>query len=126
MSTSSRPVFPEERIHPIARERLAKDPDREIVREVEAAIAENDVVVVGMSLNPHPRKACKLLTERGIAHRYLEYGGYLGPWRRRNQLKMWTGWRTFPMIFVKGTFIGGASELAKLAESGELAKLLEA
>ena len=31
---------------------------------------------------------------------------------------------TFPMIFVKGTFVGGASDLAKLIETGELKRLL--
>ena len=40
--------------------------------------------------------------------------------RRRLALKMWTGWPTFPMVFVKGVLIGGASDLAKLIESGEL------
>jgi glutaredoxin-related protein len=35
-------------------------------------------------------------------------------------LKRWTGWPTIPMVFVKGVLIGGASDLAKLIESGEL------
>ena len=39
---------------------------------------------------------------------------------RRNALKMWCGWPTFPMVFVKGTLVGGADELQKLLESGEL------
>ena len=89
-------------------------------------IAENDVVVVGMAQNPNPRRACKLLRARGIPHRYLEYGSYLSLWRRRNALKMWTGWPTFPMVWVKGVFVGGASDLEKLAESGELATMLGA
>ena len=29
---------------------------------------------------------------------------------------MWTGWPTFPMVFVKGTLIGGADELEALVE----------
>lgn len=33
---------------------------------------------------------------------------------------MWTGWQTFPMVFVKGVLVGGASELDKLVKSGEL------
>jgi len=58
--------------------------------------------------------------DAGLAYKYLEYGSYLGEWRRRLALKMWTGWPTFPMVFVKGVLIGGASDLAKLIESGEL------
>ena len=37
---------------------------------------------------------------------------------------MWTGWPTFPMIFVDGVLIGGFEDLARLVESGELAKSL--
>jgi glutaredoxin-related protein len=117
-------IFPEDRIHPAIRTKIA-DNHRDIVEEVQKAIAENDVVVVGMAINPHPKKACKLLHERGIPFRYLEYGSYVNMWRRRNALKMWTGWPTFPMVWVKGTFVGGASDLAKLAQSGELDRMLK-
>jgi glutaredoxin-related protein len=37
---------------------------------------------------------------------------------------MWTGWPTFPMIFAKGVLIGGANDLERLIESGELARTL--
>ena len=79
-----------------------------------------------MAQNPMPRKARKLLDREQIGYKYLEYGSYLSDWRRRNALKMWTGWPTFPMVFVKGVLVGGASDLRKLIESGELARLLEA
>ncbi|MDZ4127718.1 MAG: glutaredoxin, partial [Hydrogenophaga sp.] len=39
-------------------------------------------------------------------------------------LKMWTGWPTFPMVFVGGMLIGGAAELQQLIVSGELKGLL--
>ena len=42
----------------------------------------------------------------------------------RNALKMWTGWPTLPMVFVKGTLIGGANETIALIESGELQRML--
>ena len=45
-------------------------------------------------------------------------------WRRRNALKMWSGWPTLPMVFVKGMLVGGADDLAKLIASGELKTLL--
>ena len=59
-------------------------------------------------------------TAAGVAYHYLEYGSYLSEWRRRNALKMWTGWPTFPMVFVKGTLVGGGKEIEALIESGEL------
>jgi monothiol glutaredoxin len=37
---------------------------------------------------------------------------------------MWTGWPTFPMVFVKGTLVGGASELQALIDKGELKGML--
>jgi len=84
------------------------------------------VVVVGMTMNPVPKKARKLLDAQRLPYKYLEYGSYLDTWRRRNALKMWTGWPTFPMIFVRGVLVGGASDLEKLVASGELAALLRA
>lgn len=118
-----RPILEESRLHPAIRETVARLHE-DIVREVQAAVASNDVVVVGMAQNPFPRKARKLLDAAGVAYRYLEYGSYFGDWRRRNALKMWTGWPTFPMVFVKGVLVGGASELKRLADSGELKRTL--
>ena len=116
-------ILDEARIHPAIRDAVAGS-NRDIVEEVSAAIATHDLVVVGMAQNPMPKKARKLLTEAGLAHHYLEYGSYLNSWRRRNALKLWSGWPTFPMVFVKGTLVGGADDLAKLMQSGELKKLL--
>ncbi|HJL15267.1 MAG TPA: glutaredoxin [Sandaracinaceae bacterium LLY-WYZ-13_1] len=114
-----RHILPEERIHPAIRETVASS-HRDIVDEVRAAIDREDVVVVGMAQNPHVKKARKLLKEKGIPFAYLEYGSYLGDWRRRNALKMWTGWPTFPMVFVKGTLVGGAADLKERIEAGEV------
>jgi monothiol glutaredoxin len=120
----ARPILPEDRIHPSLREKVANN-RVDIVKEVQDAVAANDVVIVGMAINPAPRKARKLLDAAGIPYKYMEYGSYFRQWRRRTALKMWTGWQTFPMIFVKGTFVGGASDLRKLLESGELQRLLD-
>ena len=115
----SRNILDEAHIHPAIRQAIS-DSQADIVNEVRTAVAANDVVVVGMAQNPFPKKARKLLERHGVAFKYLEYGNYLSEWRRRNALKMWTGWPTFPMIFV----IGGANDLQKLIDSGELAQLL--
>jgi glutaredoxin-related protein len=121
----TRPILDEARIHPAIREKVATN-RIDIVREVMDAVATNDVVVVGMGINPAPKKARRLLDAAKVPYKYIEYGSYLREWRRRTALKMWTGWQTFPMIFVKGVFIGGASDLEKLLESGELKKTLGA
>jgi glutaredoxin-related protein len=120
-----RSILDEDHIHPAIHATIASN-YADIVREVQAAIAVHDVVVVGMAQNPFPRKACKVLDARGIPYTYLEYGSYLSGWRRRTALKMWTGWPTFPMVFVKGVLVGGASNLAALIDSGELSRMLAA
>lgn len=96
----------------------------DLVEEVAKAVAENDVVVVGVSGLQPAKRARALLDAEQIPYKYLQYGSYFSGWRRRLALKMWMGWPTFPHIFIKGTFIGGASDLKKLQESGELKKLL--
>ena len=119
----SRSILDEDHLHPAIRDKIAGS-HKDIVQEVQSAIKANSVVVVGMKQNPMPRKARKALDAKGIPYRYLEYGSYFNTWRRRNALKMWTGWPTFPMIFVKGVLIGGANDLDKLIESGELSRML--
>ena len=118
-----RSILDEARIHPAIRDRIA-GLNADIVKEVQDAVAANAIVVVGMRQNPMPKKARRLLDAAGRPFKYLEYGSYLAEWRRRNALKMWTGWPTFPMVFVKGTLVGGADDLEKLIASGEFAKML--
>jgi monothiol glutaredoxin len=95
------------------------------VAEVQRAIAAHRVVVVGMAQNPWPKRARAALDAAGIAHHDLSYGSYLSQWRRRNALKMWTGWPTFPMVFVDGMLVGGAQDLKRLIASGELRTMLQ-
>jgi len=114
-----RPILEESRIHPAVRDKIANYRSN-IVKEVQDAIGANPVVVVGMRMNPWPRKARRMLDAAGIAYKYLEYGSYLGEWRKRLAIKMWTGWPTFPMVFVKGTLVGGAQDLERLIQKGDL------
>jgi hypothetical protein len=71
-----RPILDEAHIHPAIRDKVATN-RTSIVEEVMSAIATNDVVVVGMAINPAPRKARKLLAAAGIPCTYLEYGRIL-------------------------------------------------
>ena len=118
-----RAVLDEAHIHPAIRDRVAGH-HADTVQQVQRAVATHAVVVVGMSQNPFPRRARRALDAAGIAHHDLDYGSYLRGWRQRNALKLWTGWPTMPMVFVRGTLIGGADDLIKLIDSGELRHLL--
>ena len=118
-----RPILAEANIHPAIRETIVSH-HADIVKEVEAAMKAHPVVVVGMAQNPMPKRARQSLDQAGVAYQYLEYGSYFNNWRRRNALKNWTGWPTFPMIFVRGTLVGGADDVKRLIDSGELKKML--
>jgi monothiol glutaredoxin len=111
------------RIHPAIGQMVAAS-HADIVAEATAAIAANAIVIIGMAQNPFVRKARKMLDGFGTPYHYLEYGSYFSGWRRRTALKMWSGWSTFPMVFVQGVLVGGASQLQSLIDSGELARML--
>ena len=118
-----RQTLDESRLHPAIRDKVA-NLHADIVHNVQAAANSNPVLVVGMAGNPFVRRARKGLAAAAVAYHYLEYGSYLSRWRERNALKMWSGWPTLPMVFVKGNLIGGADDLQKLVATGELNRLL--
>ena len=117
----SRPILDESHIHPAIQAQIATA-HQDIVREVQQAIEKNELVVVGMAQNPAVTAVRKALDHAGFTPVYLEYGSYLSQWRRRNALKMWTGWPTFPMVFHKGILLGGKSDTKALLASGALTK----
>lgn len=118
-----RPILDETAIHPAIRSKTA-NLHRDLIEQVQSALGTHPVVVVGMSGNPFVAKARKVLAGAGVPHEYLEYGSYFSQWRRRNVLKMWTGWPTFPMVFVRGVLVGGGEDLDRLIASSELKALL--
>jgi monothiol glutaredoxin len=123
MKASARVIFDQDKIHPAVADKLGGY-QAELIERVRSLVSQHDVVIVGMTMNPFPGRARKLLEQQGVAYEYLGLGSYLSQWRVRLGLKMWTGWPTFPMIFVKRTFIGGYAELRRLVESGELGQML--
>jgi monothiol glutaredoxin len=86
----------------------------DVVRDVQESVRLDRVVVVGMMQNPHVPRVRKALDEAGVKYTYLEYGSYLSKWKERLAIKMWSGWPTFPQVFVNGTLIGG-EDLTKAA-----------
>lgn len=117
--TTERPLLP-----PMARtsevtEQMAAF-HADFVQEVIEALAVEDIVVVGMDQNPVVRRARRLLEQAGISYRYLGHGNYLRGYRRRLAVKLWSGYPTFPQVFVQGVLIGGCRELERDLASGAL------
>ena len=86
------------------------------VQEVIEAINSNQLVIVGMAQNPFVKKARNLLKNANLDFKYLEYGTYFSHWKPRLAIKMWSGWPTYPQIFIDGKLVGGASDLQKFLE----------
>ena len=120
----TRPLLPTQALAPEAVQALAAfHPD--VIREVSQAVSQNKVVVVGMAQNPFVKKARQALKNAGVEFTYLEYGSYLSSWKQRLAIKLWSGWPTFPQVFVAGTLIGGANDTIKAIANGSLQKRLQ-
>ena len=92
----------------------------DVIAAVQAAVARDAVVVVGMAQNPFVKKARRALDDAAIAFTYLEYGSYVSEWKKRLAIKLWSGFPTFPQVFVRGTLIGGFDHLTRALGDGSL------
>ena len=113
LELNMRKTLSNEEIHPAIREQVMHY-HAEIVAEVHDAVLHNRIVVVGMRWNDVVRRARRNLEKAGLDFKYIEFGSYTSGWRQRLALKMWSGWPTFPMIFVEQRLIGGNADLEKL------------
>jgi monothiol glutaredoxin len=102
--------------------RTVSDYHADTVKEVVEAVANNKVVIVGMAGNPFVGKARKALKDAGVEFKYLEYGSYIKGWRPRLAIKLWSGWPTYPQVFVNGKLVGGFQETEKLIKAGKFQK----
>lgn len=120
----TRPVLDAGHVSPEARAKAATfHPD--IVEAVRDAVAHHKVVVVGMGWNPHVGQARRALDRAGVPYTYLGYGNYLSKWKERLAIKLWSGWPTFPQVFINGTLVGGGSDLIQALDDGRFRALLD-
>ncbi len=124
MSETTRRALPSNRIAPEAVDKENAF-HRPIVDEVERAIGESPILVIGMAQNPHCREVRKTLTAAGFEFKYLEYGSYFSRWKERLAIKLWSGWPTFPQVFVRGVLLGGAQLTAAAIADGSLKQRLD-
>ena len=121
----TRSLLPESNIHTSIHKKIGGG-HQSVVEEVIESLNEHPLLVVGMRQNPVCKAVKKKLDSEGIEFKYLEYGSYLSEWKPRLAIKIWSGWPTFPMVFINGNLVGGNYEVGKLIESGEFQILLSA
>jgi len=124
ISGASRRVLDLSRIAPRAIAKIAAF-QPEIVAEVERALEESPIVVVGMAQNPHVKGVRKALAAAGFEFKYVEYGSYVSKWKERLAIKLWSGWPTFPQVFVRRILIGGADDTIAAIANGSLREKLK-
>jgi monothiol glutaredoxin len=129
MATQSDETNPGRRL--LARDRIAPAAARQmvefhadVVQEVERKVAEVPVVVVGMAQNPHVKRVRQALRKAGVEFEYLEYGSYFSAWKQRLAIKLWSGWPTFPQVFVRGVLLGGEDLTKAAIADGSLKRML--
>ena len=121
--TTPRPLLSEEKRTPgVAAATAAFHAD--VVKRVKDAIERDPLVVVGMAQNPFVKKVREALDGAGVRFTYVEYGSYLSQWKQRLAIKLWSGWPTFPQVFVKGVLIGGNQETRAALVDGSLKTML--
>lgn len=117
--TDPRPLLSDEHKTAAVRAQIAKF-HTDVVDEVRRTVESEPLVIVGMAQNPHVKKARAGLKAAGFQFTYLEYGSYTKQWKRRLAIKLWSGYSTFPQVFVRGVLIGGNQELQAMIADGSL------
>ncbi|ODQ63666.1 glutaredoxin [Nadsonia fulvescens var. elongata DSM 6958] len=92
--------------------------------EIRSLIAQNSVFVASKSFCPFCHRAKQLLKDLNVEHKVVELDEVSNGNQLQQALKELSGQSTVPNIYIKGTHIGGNSDLQKLNSSGMLIKML--
>ena len=108
----NRTVLEDSNVHPEALKFISSN-NKDVVQEVISSVKNNKIVVIGMGQNPVVKSARQILDQKKLEYTYLSYGNYFSKWQVRLAVKLWSGWPTFPQVFIDGKLIGGRDELIK-------------
>ncbi|KAF9930477.1 glutaredoxin [Linnemannia zychae] len=91
---------------------------------VERLIRDNKVMVFSKSYCPHSRNAKSVLTNKGVPFKALEIDLEPNGAEVQEYLRVKTGQRTVPNIFIYTQHVGGNSDLVAAKENGKLDRML--
>jgi monothiol glutaredoxin len=99
---------------------------RDYKREIEADITSDKVVLFMKGSKEAPQcgfsyTVCQILKEIGTPYSTVDV---LADWDKREAIKEYSHWPTFPQLYVKGKLIGGCDIVREMWEEGSLAPLI--
>ncbi len=99
----------------------------DVVEVIKSQLAENAVLLYMKGTPQFPQcgfsaRAVDIMTGVGKPFAYVNI---LEAPEIRQGMKDFANWPTFPQLWVKGELIGGSDILQEMADSGELATLIE-
>lgn len=101
---------------------------RDIMQEIDKEVKSNDIILY-MKGNPdQPQcgfsfRVVQMLADIG---KPFAYSDILADQEKRQALKEYSKWPTFPQLYVKGELVGGCDIVTELYESKELEQMLNA
>lgn len=100
---------------------------RDIMNEIETEVKGNNVLLYMKGSPEQPMcgfsyRVVQILNEIGQPYAYVNI---LADQEKREAVKQFGSWPTFPQLYVKGELVGGCDIVTELHESKELGQMLE-
>ena len=103
--------------------------EQEIRQRIEALVHGNEVVLfmkgdLNFPMCGFSGRAAQILKACGLDAQRVTAVNVLADEEIRQGIKEYSQWPTFPQLYVRGEFIGGADIMTQMYESGEMQALL--
>lgn len=97
-----------------------------VCQTLENLVSSHKIVVISKSYCPYSRKAKEALASYNVDDLHVwDIDGEDNSAAIQECLKMMTGARTVPRVFIAGKFVGGGEETVRMHKSGKLAELIK-
>ncbi|PKL76501.1 MAG: monothiol glutaredoxin, Grx4 family [Candidatus Melainabacteria bacterium HGW-Melainabacteria-1] len=100
---------------------------RDVIKEIETEVKANKVLLYMKGSPEQPMcgfsyRVVQILNEVGKPYAYVNI---LADQEKREAVKQFGSWPTFPQLYVNGELVGGCDIVTELHESKELGQMLE-
>ena len=98
-----------------------------VFERIQQDITDNDVVLFMKGTPVFPQCGFSAAVVQVLSHIGVKFKGIdvLQDPGLRQGIKDFSSWPTIPQLYVKGEFVGGCDIVREMAESGELAELMQ-